>query len=483
MCHSYENAVRTAVRKTLRDTPAEYTEYNYKLFRDSIDSLNEFSKPSVLLRYQANILDGGGFDVISPLSGSPIRIDRSVSVAGHTAYWMPDCAAWLIAGYVGLGYPIHSLTITGENSSRYPLIRDAKPKRVSQFREFRGLKTLRLDETEPPTEKRAILRIGHENFAHHLRNELSALEEWLHTATPEQLARISISASDEPIGPLGDVFPQLAGCEIVSDISDDASGVTADNPISVRVGSRLVTERLRQRVRDYAERHAQAVATHPARHLLATAWPRIWISTRTGWRTAANFDALFLALVPRVFRAYPRAAMFMDGFSFPLGFFDDPRTADRRDSFVSRATETEVVITELKSKVKEQFGTELADRICSISGIDLMSAIALGAACDYYICHFGTLQHKIGWIHDIPGMMHGPSSSRTDGFSLRWHRTQVEGGVAPDAIPSRLIVVPGDTNRRKSWNRDYEFSDVEEAASIIVYTMQNRLPNPPEHIA
>jgi hypothetical protein len=42
----------------------------------------------------------------------------------------------------------------------------------------------------------------------------------------------------------------------------------------------------------------------------------------------------------------------------------------------------------------------------SLVGADLQQAYVWGASADFYIANHGTIQHKIGWLHEIDGIAH-----------------------------------------------------------------------------
>jgi hypothetical protein len=452
------------------DTPKGFRTARWKRFRASIADLNAFVRPDVLRKYQSDILSTGQFEVVSPASDDVVQITQSVRTENYIAYPLPDDSdVWLIAALVALGYPICS-AFRSRRKRIFPLMKLIKrqEQQIEQL-DFQPLSNPPAPASEP--DGRVALVIGHKNFAHHLWNELSALEEWSRQATPERIASLSILATDEPLGPLQDIFPELSTATLADPNSK------SQEPIAVRVGSQLVTNAMRRKLRDFTSRHTQALVDHPAQVLLAQAWPRIWVSVRQVWRTADNFDEFFLAILRHVIGRYPNAAIFLDGFSFPFGFFDDPRTEGHRESFVARADEAGKEIIDLIRRAEERFGTAVASRICNVSGIDLPSAIAIGERCDYYICHYGTLQHKIAWVHNIPGMLHGPHSRgpKSDSVSARWHAAQVEDGTLPDVVPPSMISTEDAESRKKSWNLNYSFVDAEQAALFVVDLMQARL--------
>jgi hypothetical protein len=137
-------------------------------------------------------------------------------------------------------------------------------------------------------------------------------------------------------------------------------------------------------------------ATRQARDVLAGGWPRIWISVRHGSRTPDNHADFLLAVVRRIFHSFPLASIVFDGFSFPVGFLSDPRTLASRESFMARATLDGRFIDFVCGRIAEEFGSNVQSRLCATSGLDIVEAIAVAACCNYYVCHSGTLQHKIG---------------------------------------------------------------------------------------
>jgi hypothetical protein len=91
-----------------------------------------------------------------------------------------------------------------------------------------------------------------------------------------------------------------------------------------------VTGGLRRRLHDFGSRNAQALVGHPAQALLSQSWPRIWISVRQVFRTAVNFDDFFLEFVKHTFERYPKAAIFLDGFSLRMLLEECCAEYDRR---------------------------------------------------------------------------------------------------------------------------------------------------------
>src|ERR1700761_8369009 len=41
-----------------------------------------------------------------------------------------------------------------------------------------------------------------------------------------------------------------------------------------------------------------------------------------------------------------------------------------------------------------------------LNGLTVTDEISWGAIADFYFCHGGTMQNKIGWVHEVNGIVH-----------------------------------------------------------------------------
>jgi len=242
----------------------------------------------------------------------------------------------------------------------------------------------------------------------------------------------------------------------------------------VRVGSRLVTNRLRNTLSAFYERNTNLSRLAEPLEILRAGWPRIWISVRLNSRTAENQNEFLIAVLRRIFQTYPKATIVFDGFSYPIGFFEDERTQPFRADFIQRESVTSEAVTALIQRASSELGHAVGSRLCSISGLNLAEAIHIGGNCNYYICHAGTLQHKIAWFHNIPGFIHAPVQAR---MQKTWYAGQVENGIGPDILPANLSreTGPSPNKRNVSRNQNYEITDLEESANLVLQSMQTHL--------
>lgn len=454
------------------------------VFRTSVESLNSFRAPRVLRNYQWQLLEHGEFSLVSPCSGREVPITRSIMAGRRIAYRVPEArGCWILTGPFGAGHPLEAAYVEGD--SGFQRISCESWKSEADSDEYLA-KRLSQAQNSPCSEssQAATLLIGHDNFAHHLWNELSAIEEWLDDAAEDSIARTAIIASKQPLGPIVSIFPRLAAARQSEGFSGRPRELIERAKIIVRPGARRVTRKLRQRIREFATRTADPVVTDPIRALLTKGRPAIWISVRQESRTPVNQKEFLLDLVKEVFLNFPDAAILLDGFSYPAGF-GKGAIGDIQIAYRDRATSDSNFINQLREEVRERLGNSVASRLCTVSNQGLLEAISAGEWCDYYVCHGGTLQHKVAWVHNIPGLIHLPSNTKG---SIKWHAGQVEDGVLPDSLPRELIVGadPPLRGRQVARNFNYLITDTEAAANYICGAIQralyqfNRKPDLPE---
>lgn len=439
-------------------------------FVASVNEQNAFLAPGALRRYQADLLEAAEFSVISPFSGKPVTTRTGAHVrSGQLAYFFPGQEnLWLLTPerQFKAGYPL-TQAVMGDDARRHFLFNRTRqpepisPEQLTALNEISGRALTH-------RAKSATLIVGHENFAHHIWNELPALQVWLERTSDDSIAKLSIIATAEPLGPLLEIFPTLEMA-----MFRRSSGAKTKMPLCVRVGSQLVTAKIRRTVLDYFKRRKHAPAILETLSILDTGWPRIWISVRQKSRTPDNQFEFLLATLKSIISRYPDAMFVLDGFSFPVGFFEDERTQYLRDTFIERSQDASRFIDTLRDRIAAELGGDFASRICDVSGHDLADAVCVAGNCDYYVCHGGTLQHKIGWFYSTPGFIHAAPQGLAHFLK---QAQQAEGSAVPDLLPSDLAVAtsrPVDVHRVPDIlrNANYRIVDVELAAEAILASM------------
>jgi hypothetical protein len=86
---------------------------------------------------------------------------------------------------------------------------------------------------------------------------------------------------------------------------------------------------------------------------------------------------------------------------------------------------------------------KLKERVQPVSDISACEEIIWSEIADFYFCHGGTMQNKIGWIHGTPGMLVSNSKFIA---SYRSSPSPVEGNPEVYYLPETLIADDADAN-------------------------------------
>ena len=219
--------------------------------------------------------------------------------------------------------------------------------------------------------------------------------------------------------------------------------------------------------------------------------PVIWLSARLDARTLDNQTEFLTSLITRIAVQYPQAGFILDGFSFASDFeseiyqqgvssdaskntaagAEEGRSSGAFLASADKSREREVTayVTELQSIL----GGHLPNPVINVSGMNLTDAIYLAGIAHYYVCHAGTLQHKIAWLHNTPGIVHSNIAGLEPGVPM-WLADQLEGGMEPGVIPGEYVKDLDSirTATQVERNRDYHLLDVEGVVSHIMADMQ-----------
>ncbi len=99
------------------------------------------------------------------------------------------------------------------------------------------------------------------------------------------------------------------------------------------------------------------------------------------------------------------------------------------------------------------------------TALTVPQAIGLGRRLHAYIAPHGTQQHKIGWLHPVPGVVHtSPFVAQHD--QAGWVADQCEQHAPVAYLPAEMAeMVPGQgAHAGDAWYDDYRFRDADEAA-------------------
>ncbi len=421
--------------------------------------------------YQKSLLASRSFEIISPRTGGRIRSGESLTVDAAIFYRFPSDPDLLLAvpyEKMGAGYPIAGIVCLASRVI-YRLgdptwgLRPASVEHVESVLREPQWRTVR-----DAHEVRVIT--GDWNFAHHVWNQLGALEQFGQAVDPG--SPITIETMHECLGPLAELLPELAVLRIVT---KDLGALRENKPgrVDVFLGGTFVTRTTRNRVHKVAIKRASRQWRETAERLVNRHAPIVWISVRTVNRTAANQHEALTALCKRLFAIYPRCAIILDGYSLPDDFSANASYGDRKgpNEIVARDLAAASAIAAATGRRSEE-----QDLVIAV-GLNLLNSVLLAHAADFYVCHHGTVQHKIGWLAAKPGVVHtNPRALRLNPGD--WNSGQTEDPPEIFYIPEMLIRESGEelvvtVDERSRVLENYEFVNIDQFADFVLSKLEH----------
>ena len=404
-------------------------------------------------RYQRETLASDGLWLVSPLSGEPVVARESFAVGSKKFFRFAEAnnsgehaTYFVISSRVHFGFPLAALFVPSEN---WLLTWEPGGRRAVGAHHLQALaQALAQDELPLRLPLRTVITMGHVNFAHHLWNELSALETIIHSGSLR--TDTSILVARETLGPLEQIFPELKNNTIYRVGDNKPPGSVRRGALFVNVGALRIPQSMRRRIAAFALNKASAAARVIIATLKRNAGPAFWISVRTQDRTLVDQRETFARIAGQLLNEHRRCSIVFDGFSLPE---DWKRAGDEMQSFYrNTASETQKECAAIIAAVKSSVTLSPSQTIASTAGMGLLDSIAIAQSATAYLCHSGTVQHKIGWTATVPGMVHGHRGPRIDDLGL-WHSQKLEEGIVPVVVPRAFFdnVVPQVEKRRHNY--------------------------------
>jgi hypothetical protein len=296
--------------------------------------------------------------------------------------------------------------------------------------------------------------VGYQHLVHMLWNELPALDRLVGTTLPDVF---DIAVQCEPYGPTKELYPELAA-RIHTVRYEDIPELNAANGMVLGLGSWTITRGTQARVRRVAAMHTSEEAITQRDRFKAEHTPVFWLSVKPPLRTLTDQSAHLASLIGALQAFYPKAGFILDGASDPWDF---PANSNYFSWFHENAQRAREISAKILAEIMESARVE-RKKIVNLNGITACEEVMWGEAADFYICHGGTMQNKIGWVHRIPGFIH---SNRAFLESFRTMPLPIAHDAPPCYLASHALIVDDDINRysanqlaRKDQN--YEFSSL-----------------------
>jgi tetratricopeptide (TPR) repeat protein len=242
-------------------------------------------------------------------------------------------------------------------------------------------------------DRKTTTLINWDHFAHSLWNELSGLERLVKDKDLLTQNNLSFTIVAEPLGSLEDIFPEISSQQTKRIQENQLTKEILQNNLFVtRVGYNFIQEDLVARtyktaIKQCSQSLIKEVEVARNKHSLL-----LWISIRLGDRTWVSQTEGIIQIICALQKDFPDLGVVIDGFSLNNGFKSSPWLIKN----IHRETE---VVNHIRAAVPS---TKIYDTI----GCMLYQSLVWANAVDCYIAHHGTIQHKIGWFANKPGVVH-----------------------------------------------------------------------------
>lgn len=235
--------------------------------------------------------------------------------------------------------------------------------------------------------------IDHTHFAHQIWNVLPGVQALLDSGlNPEAF---SWRVVHEPVAPIDVIFPELQGSSVRrASESEVPASVLSERLFVVRPGSRRLTPRPIERVRQAVATFAPPALNRRMEEIRRTHWPVLWLTVRADTRTWQGFAAGMADVLNQLQAHYPDLAVILDGYALP------------RSQSTPNARQSAAMIAEREIIEALTAGCDRSCVVLELIGDPLPVSIHAASIADCYLAHHGTLQHKVAWFANVPGVVH-----------------------------------------------------------------------------
>jgi GT2 family glycosyltransferase len=391
---------------------------NIEGFLSSAARLNASRGAGRVREYQIELATRAEFEISSPIDGRTLRSGASIVTEAGVFFGFPDCPSILLyCGDLSLGYPA-SAVVAVETSTAIVFHRSDWGLTSEQLDYALTLVAAGWDRNVGKAPATVVL--GDENFAHHVWNELPLLEYLTARNVGRELLYRTLS---EPLGPLPALFPEIDHEKFSSLARERLRDLNSQGSVTFRAGGQKISSRMVQRVLQAGRATLSASSNDLLHALRDVSGPKLWVSVRTRNRTSSNQIEAAIELCRRFLTRAPAGAVILDGFSLGWG-------AQGQEKIVAADDDA-------AGAIRNGLG-ELANRIFVAVGLPVSDSIVLGQQADFYFCHHGTVQHKVGWFGNCPGVVHA-NTGWLGGDAGYWVAEKSELAVKPTYLPRSYV--------------------------------------------
>ncbi len=290
------------------------------------------------------------------------------------------------------------LPARGVALSLYPFTADADL--LQGFEAMRaGLRRLAPSSAVPSVPPLTV--VGYFHLVHHFWNELSALER---AVAAGMAPRLRLAAVYQPMGPLDQLFPEL--CGRVEAVALDEAALNDSADMLIALGSWSIPPGTQARIRQLARRLTPAATLAEQERFRARHGVVFWLSVKPPERTCSNQAQTLAAVIEGLHARHPGAGFLLDGVSYPSDWENPNYPGWFRDLLATATAQTGVILDDLVARLPPA----LRSSVRFVTDVPVTEEVTWASLADFYFCHGGSMQNKIGWLHPTPGVVHSNTS-------------------------------------------------------------------------
>jgi hypothetical protein len=288
------------------------------------------------------------------------------------------------------------------------------------------------------------------NFGHQAINHLSGIQRLVDLSLLEFIDELWVSGALF-FGDIDTLFPELEGRVRYFTNRWTIASELLNTPIQlVRIGSTYLSSNLRRRILQHARRSENE---DPIRSNLLV------ITVRAKGRMCANLPEVVGAIYTGLSNSCA-VKIALDGWVSP------------ESSLIAASSVGAAISDQYVAAIREEMALAQAIErhlpprtiIVNTIGRSMLESLNDLSAATAYFSHIGTLQHKLGMLLGIPGVVHGPKTqllNRESGPYLS------EYGIGPTFMPETDVEdIPTVTTRGESFS-DYRINDVTATIKML----------------
>ena len=277
----------------------------------------------------------------------------------------------------------------------------------------------------------------HDHLAHHILNELIGIDNLINKKLIQYIDHIYYC--DTPLGELKDLFPEIQASKFakVSRRELNQKSLSA-NELILPYQTVKISQSSIRRINNYLELHSNKSFLKSIREKISAYDICIWVSVRTGNRVLTDQIELMASLKTEIETEGLSVIYIIDGYSEPYQL-----SSREKCNYKNIVADENKIIQDLED-------TGITN--ISLIGKPIQDVLSCTALADYYICHSGTLHHKVSWLQNLPGIIHSNEHFSNLEDDLLPGMKEKEWQNIPSRIPLKAISDVVENTKDRSGN-------------------------------